>query len=194
MRTAHYVRLAALLAVGAAALHQLRYLVVFGSSSSGELAREGHGYLVDLLPALAVLVFSAALATVVRGTEGAASARSPLTRRIAVFAGALLTIYTGQELLEGILAAGHPAGPGALLAGGGWVALPLALAIGALAALLARALEGFERAIAVVHAAARRRSRAPAVRGRALPARLARLAAAPLAFGLARRPPPAAPA
>jgi hypothetical protein len=194
MRTAHYVRMAALLAVGAAAVHQLRYLLVFGGSSSGELARAGHGYMVDLLPALAVLVLSGALATMVRGTEGAAPARAPLARRIAAFAVSLLAIYTGQELLESMLTAGHPDGLGALLGGGGWIALPLALAVGALAALVARALEGVERAIAVVHTARRRRARAPAVRGRALPARSARLASTPLAFGLARRPPPPAPA
>jgi hypothetical protein len=192
MRTAHYLRLAALLAVGAAALHQLRYLIAFGSST-GEHAAAGHGYMTDLLPVLAVLVLSAALATVIRGTEGASYAGSALTGRIAVFTGALLAIYTSQELIEGILAAGHPGGSAALLAGSGWVALPLALAIGSLTALIARALEGIERAIAVTHAA-RTRFRPPAVRGRALPARAARLASTPLAFGLARRPPPPAPA
>jgi hypothetical protein len=189
MRTAHYVRLAAVLALGAAALHQLRYLFALGFSSSVEPA--GHGYMSDLLPALAVLVLSAVLATVIRGTEGASPARVPLGRRVAVFSVALLAIYTGQETLEGLAAAGHPAD---LLAGGGWIALPLALVIGALTALLARALEGIERAIAVIHAEQRTRSRPPAVHGRSLPARAALLASSPLAFGLARRPPPPAPA
>ena len=46
--------------------------------------------------------------------------------------------------------------------------------------------------IAVVHAC-RGRFRAPAVRGRALPAAGLRLVISPLAFGLARRPPPPAP-
>jgi hypothetical protein len=81
-----------------------------------------------------------------------------------------------------------------MLAGGGWVALPLAVAIGALTALLARLLEGVERVIAVIHAERPLRSRAPAVRGRALPARGISLLSAPLAFGLARRPPPLVPA
>jgi hypothetical protein len=193
LRTAHGVRLAALLASGAFALHQLRYLIAFGGSS-GELAREGHAYMTELLPPLAVLVLAAALATLIRGTEGAAPARAPLPGRIAFFAAALFAIYAGQESLEGIMAAGHPGGPAALLGGDGWIALPLALAIGALTALAARALEGLERAIAVTHAMRPRRSRAPAVRGGPLPARMARLASAPLAFGLARRPPPPAPA
>ena len=124
MRTAHRIRLASILAVGAFALHQLRYLLAFG----GESAAEGHRYMADLLPPLSVLVLAAILATLLRGTEGASPAPAPLARRIAIFAGALLAIYFGQELLEGLMAAGHSANLAALLADGGWVALPLAAA------------------------------------------------------------------
>jgi hypothetical protein len=194
MRTAHRVRLASILAVGAFALHQLRYLIAFGGSASAELAHDGHRYMSDLLAPVSVLVLAALLATLIRGTEGATPDRAPLARRIGIFAGALLAIFVGQELLEGLMATGRAAGPAAVWAGGGWIALPLALAIGTLAALLVRALEGVERALALVHAERRPLSRAPAVRGRALPARGLRLAFAPLAFGLARRPPPPAPA
>jgi len=187
MRVAHNVRLAAILALGAFALHQLRYLI----AASAELAEQTHGYVTDLLPPIAVLILAAALATLVRGTERASPARPPLGRRIAVFAAGLLAIYASQESLEGLAATAHPAGPAALLADGGWLALPLALALGTLAALLARLLEVVERAIAVVHAGRRGRSRPPTVCGRALPARALRCASSPLAFGLARRPPPA---
>jgi hypothetical protein len=194
MRTAHRVRLAAILALGAFALHQLRYLIAFGGSSSAELAQEGHRYMSDLLPPVSVLALAAVVATLIRGTEGTSTTRAPLARRIAVFAGALLAIYVGQEVLEGLIASGHPEGVAALLAGSGWIALPLAATIGTLAALLARALEGVERAIAVIHAERPLRARPPAVRGSALPARGISLLSAPLAFGLARRPPPPAPA
>ena len=189
MRIAHNVRLASILAVGAFGLHQLRYLIA-GGSSPAELA--GHGYMSSLLAPIAVLLLAGALATLIRGTEGASPERAPLGRRIALFAVALLAIYTGQESLEAVMTVGHPAGP-AMLANGGWIALPLALAIGSLAALLARVLEAFEHVVALVHAS-RPRSRAPAVRGRALAARGLRLPSSPLAFGLARRPPPPAPA
>jgi len=188
MRTAHRLRLSSIIAAGAFALHELRYL-----SAPAGLSQEGHGYMSDLLPAIAVLFLAALVATLIRGTEGVSPRRVPLVRRFAVFAGALLAIYLAQESLEGVIATGHP-GPGALPAQGGWVALPLAIAIGALSALLARALEGVERTIAIVRARRGRRVRPPAVRGRGLPARAIRLAAAPLAFGLARRPPPPAPA
>jgi hypothetical protein len=194
MRTAHGLRLVAILAVGAFALHQLRYLLAFGGSPSAELAEHGHGYLADLLAPLAVLVLAASLATLVRGTEGASTTGASLGRRIAIFAVGLLVIYAGQEALEAILTGGDPVGIATAVAGGGWVALPLALGIGALAALLLSALEAAEHAIAVAHQERPIRSRAPAVRGRALPARRLSLPSVPLAFGLARRPPPPVPA
>jgi hypothetical protein len=190
MRIAHNVRLAAILAVGAFALHQLRYLIAFGGSASAEMAQHGHGYMTDLLPALAVLVLAGALATLIRGTEGASPSRGSLVGRVALFASALFIVYACQESFEGMLSAGQPAGI-ADVANGSWIALPLSLVLGALAALLARALERVEHVIGLTHAD-RSRARPPAVRGRASPARTQRLAAAPLAFGLARRPPPLA--
>jgi len=191
MRIAHSVRLASILAVGAFGLHQLRYLVASGFPSSAEHA--AHGYMTELMAPIAVLVLAGALATLIRGTECATPERAPLGRRIALFAGALLAIYLGQESLEAMLAAGHPPLLESILAGGGWLALPLAIGIGALSALVASALERVEHAIAMVHIA-RGRFRAPSVRGRALPARALSLTFTPLAFGLARRPPPRAPA
>jgi hypothetical protein len=191
MRTVHGLRVASILAIGAFALHQLRYLLAFGGSPSAE---HGHGYLADLLAPLAVLVLAASLATLVRGTEGASTTGASLGRRIVVFAVGLLAIYTGQEALEAILTGGDPVGVATAVAGRGWVVLPLALGIGALAALLLGALEAAEHAIAFAHQKRPIRSRAPAVRGRALPARRLNLPSIPLAFGLARRPPPPVPA
>jgi hypothetical protein len=193
MRIAHLLRLSAVLALGAFALHQLRFLIAFGGSSSTELASQGHHYMQGMLPPIAVMALAAILATLIRGTEGASPSRAPLGRRVAVFASALFGIYLFQESIEGLISAGHPEGPAAVLGAGGWLAIPLALLIGLLAALLARVLEGVERAIAVAHAE-RCRSRPPAVRGTAAAARAFRLALSPLAFGLARRPPPGMPA
>jgi hypothetical protein len=193
MRTAHGVRLAAILALGAFALHQLRYLIAFGGSSSEELASQGHAYLAGALPILCAFALSALIATLIRGRYGASLERQSLPRRAWVLAAALLVIYATQESLEGVLAAGHPGGAAALFAAGGWLAIPLALAVGALSALLAGLLEGVELAIS------RRRPsgllrRAPRSLGRHRAGRAPGSALAPLAFGLARRPPPPAPA
>jgi hypothetical protein len=189
MRTAHRVRLAAVLALGAFALHQLRYLIAFGGSSSAELARQGHSYMADALPVLAVFALSALLATLIRSRFGPALSRAPLARRAATLALALLAIYVTQESLEGLLAAGHPGSVGVVLAAGGWLAFPLALVLGVLAALLIRALEGIEVALSA-SVGRTRLPRAPRISGSRRRAPGANLLDTPLAFGLARRPPP----
>jgi hypothetical protein len=193
MRTAHRARLAAILALGAFAVHQLRYLIAFGSSSSEELARQGHGYMAAWLPILGVFTISAMLGTLIRGRFGARLAQASLSRRAAIFAAALLAIFVTQESLEGVLAAGHPGGVAAVLGYDGWSAVPLAAAIGFVAALLARALEQVEIAIG-----ARRTipvlPRAPRKAGSARPAAAVSRTLDALAFGLARRPPPPVPA
>ena len=193
MRRAHRARLAAILALGAFAVHQLRYLIAFGSSSSEELARQGHGYMAAWLPILGVFTISALLGTLIRGRFGARLAKASLSRRAAIFAAALLAIFVTQESLEGVLAAGHPAGVAAVLGYDGWLAIPLAAAVGFVAALLARALEQVEIAIG-----ARRTipvlPRAPRKAGSARPAAAVSRTLDALAFGLARRPPPPVPA
>src|SRR5262245_32260513 len=138
------VRLAAVLAVGAFALHQLRYLLAFGGSSSAELARQGHGYLADALPALAVLGLAVVLATLLRARLGETVIGGPLLRRGALFALTLIAIYATQESLEAVLAAGHPAGAAAVVGSGGWIAGPLAMCLGLVIALSVRALERVE--------------------------------------------------
>jgi hypothetical protein len=190
MHIAHRLRLGAVLALGAFALHQLRYLIAFGDSSSAELAREGHGYMADALPILAVFALSALLATLIRGRFGSTLSRAPLTRRAATFALAVFAIYVTQESLEGLLAAGHAGGIAAVLAGGGWVAAPLALVLGALAALIVRSLEGIEAVVAALRPR-KLLPRAPRVRGRAQVGRRIALLETLLASGLACRPPPA---
>ena len=65
---------------------------------------------------------------------------------------ALLAVYTGQELLEAALTPGREISAAAVLAEGGWCALPLALFIGALATLVVR---GAGRRVAMVARQAR---------------------------------------
>jgi hypothetical protein len=152
-------RAAALLAGGAFALHQLRYLLGYGHHSHGELARQGHAYMTLLAPLVAV-VLMLVVADFCARMLGARAARHPgraprLGQVWAAFTLCLLAAYVAQETLEGALAAGHPAGAAALLGHGGWVALPLAAAIGLAVAVLVlgvqQALElGRERPVPVI--------------------------------------------
>jgi hypothetical protein len=81
--------------------------------------------------------------------------RLPSTRRLWAFlSGVLIAIYVCQEWIEGQLAGGHAAGIAGIVGAGGWLALPLAIAVGLVIALL---LRGAEAAIALA-AAPRRRS------------------------------------
>jgi hypothetical protein len=188
-------RAASLLTLGALAVHQLRYLIAYGSKTGGALAHQGHGYLAQLAPVLAGLAIAALAATLIAvALRRAPAGRTgvPIALATILFAGGLLTIFSTQELAEGALAPGHPQGLDALLAHGGWIAAPLALAIGALAALATRAIEGAERLLAGI-LVRRPSGRVRASRDLAVPPTSCRrrpLAALALGFGFARRPPP----
>jgi hypothetical protein len=156
------LRAAALLAGAALALHQLRYLIGYSPHSGHALAHQGHGYLEYALPlvaALLVLAGGALLARVARAWHtGVPEAAPPrFAWSWAAAAVALIVIYAGQELLESVLTAGHPGGVAALSGHGGLVALPLAVLLGGLVALLLRGA-----GVAVARAARRaRRARLP---------------------------------
>ena len=183
-RTTRAIRLGALLAFSAVGLHQLRYELAHGGDSGRRLAAEGHDYLAGALPFLAALIVAALLATVLCARLGSPLARRSPVARASIYAFAILAVYCSQELLEGALAAGHPAGMDAVAGSAGWVALPLEAL-----ALVVVALELVE-AVLVSDSRGRRRLRPPRVHGSARePSRRAG-ALSPLAFGLARRPPP----
>jgi hypothetical protein len=188
-------RAAGVLALGALALHQLSYLLTNGGDAAHALADTGHGYLTRFVPALVVIALAILAAGLVRAAiaprSGRLEAREPCFElRAGGFALALLGIFCAQELVEGALFAGHPDGLGALLAGG-WVALPLAFPIGALAAL---ALGGLERAELLIATAMSGGIRPRAPHREPRPPALAEprrpLPSLALGFGLARRPPP----
>ncbi|MGH2954035.1 MAG: hypothetical protein ACRDK9_08450 [Solirubrobacterales bacterium] len=187
-------RAAALLLIGALALHELRYLVAFGAEAPSILAQHGHGYLEWLAP----LVVAAAAAAIVASLLAPALLRrlpdgggACTEARAAGYAVGLLAVFFAQELAEGALLSGHPAGLEGVLAGGGWLALPLAIAFGALAACVAGWLDRAELAVARLTVA--RRTRPPKRIGRPVAQPRPLHACLDLAFGFARRPPPAAP-
>ncbi len=148
-RHARTLRLAVLLAVAALGLHQLRYLIAFGGGAGSALSREGHAYLSLLVvPALGLalaVVLAQALICFAGGAPAEATPAAVRLRRVwPAASAAMLGIYASQELLEGALATGHLAGAAGVVGGGGWVAVPLAIVLGALVALalrIARAVE-----------------------------------------------------
>ncbi len=125
-----------LMPAGALAVHQLRYWLAFGHLASAAIQRQGHAYLHSLLPWVVLLV-ALALGVFVRALGRAFSGHcSPRRYAISFVAlwlvctAALIVIYAGQELLEGVWANGHPAGVAGIFGFGGWWSVPAATAIG----------------------------------------------------------------
>ncbi len=193
------LRAVALMPPAALAVHQLRYWLAYGSHTDRALATQGHSYLPSLTPWLVLLLamsagaFVGRLAQTWQGAGGAEPQRRRHHRLLWAWlavAGALIIVYSGQELLEGMFAPGHPGGLVGVFGDGGLWAIPSALAVGALLALL---LRGAEAALALA-ARARPAFRASCERSRALPRpRNVRLSPpAPLASAAAGRAPPPA--
>lgn len=137
-------RIGALLALGALGVHELRYRVGFGEAAQEVLRAHGHDYLTvggPLVGVLAALVLGRGVALWAGGRSAPVDARWRLTALWPALALALAAIFSVQELLEGVLASGHPSGVAAVLAGGGWVAFAAAGAIGSVLALVVRFAE-----------------------------------------------------
>jgi hypothetical protein len=177
------------------AVHQLRYMVAYGSHAGAELERTGHSYLHSVVPWLVALLALTAgwfLRSLGRAFRGQ---RSP--HRYAVSLGALwlactaalVAIYGTQEFLEGFFATGHPAGIAGVFGYGGWWAVFVAACIGL---VLAAVCHGARWVIGEV---ARRRASAPiparrSDRPRRLPAAAPLPRLLPLAEGWSGRGPP----
>lgn len=191
----YLMRRIGLLVLAALGVHQLRYLIAYGSDSAGALDRQGHGYLTALLPDLVgiatVLIVATLAATAI--SRSARSRRGPHGPPAWLLCSiSILAIFALQELAEGFAASGHPAGLAALFANGGWVAAPLAALFGALVALALRLLDSADQVLGTL--AEQRDSRRSATPPQSDPVQhfAAPLAQLALAFGFARRPPPSA--
>lgn len=122
--------------IAAFAVHQLRYLLAFGSSAGVELQRQGHSYLHSLVPwivlalGLAVGAFLSCLGRAVAGQATGPGYGCSLLGLWLSCTACLVAIYTSQEFLEGLFATGHPAGTAGVFGGGGWWAIPAAAGVG----------------------------------------------------------------
>lgn len=185
------LRATALLAVGALAVHQLRYALAYGPRPDGS-ATDEHAYLhllgPLLLAAAAATVIVSVLAPAVRRRLPRLSDPASSTERAAGYAIALLAIFFGQELLEAVLSDAPDGLLQVVAAPAAWMVLPLAMLFGAFAEAASHLLERAEVRIATalrqprLHGQARQR--------RPISAHLTPLCSRPLAFGLGRRPPP----
>lgn len=175
------------------AVHQLRFEIGYGPGSGAALAAQGHGYLDSLAPWLGLLLalgLGAFLTRLVRAAAGRPDLRP--RRSVAALAGLaaglLLLAYVAQEWLEGVFAAGHPAGFAGVFGHGGWWAVPLSalagVAVAALLRLASAAVEGVSRVCAPPPRAGSR----PILR----PVSVSALRLSPLARRLAGRAPPGA--
>jgi len=134
-----FIRAATTLSAGGVAAHELQYLITYGGDIQQALNHQGHGYLALVTPVVgAMLAVGLTWLLLAFAIHHWSAKRAALSRRRVWLAAstALLAIYTGQELLEGWLAAGHTAGLAGVFGEGGLVALGLAGGVGGLVTFL----------------------------------------------------------
>jgi hypothetical protein len=193
MRVRVLARLA-LMPAAALLVHQLRFMLAFGSGAGLVLARQGHSYLHSLVP-WAVLALALATGGFLSALGRALGGRRSLPRYALSFAAlwllcsaCLVGIYVAQELLEGAVIAGHPALLAGVFGHGGWWAIPAALCVGL---VLAAVFQGTRWMLEVaVRYGTRRRLRTTHSAGQRRPSDVLIPRLAPLVAGWSGRGPP----
>jgi hypothetical protein len=191
------LRWAALMAAGALALHELRFAAYSGGHIHEDVVDARHAHIELAFVVCGVLLAAALgdlLARLVRAWHTGRT-ESQATRALRIWplaALGLLAAYLGQEIAEIALAGQEPVALRDLLGHGGWVAVPLAAAIGAVVAFLSRGAEAVLELAARVGRPSRGVRMPIAARGRASLVLLRR--ADPLAESIGGRGPPRIPA
>jgi hypothetical protein len=132
------LRLAALIAVGALAVHDLRVLAGYGRDADLIMREPAHAYL-PFATGLAAMLLLAASVQLTRSLTGAALDRSRVAqtastwRRWLVVSLLLVGTYLVQASAESFFDPGHP-----IIGHGGWSVVPLALAVGFVIAVVSR--------------------------------------------------------
>lgn len=185
------LRAAALLTLGALALHELRYLIDPGAASTAWAG--GHAYLSAVAPLAIVVALSLVVVTLLGPLAAARGSRlgSRGGDRTGAYALALLLVHLGQEAGEGIAAGSPVAALAVSLLAAAAFAIPLALALGVLTAAVAGWLD---RTAVTIAAGLHRRRFAVARRGPIAPADLRVISRLDLASATGRGPPSALPA
>ena len=176
--------------VGAFAMHWLCYLP--GSVGGPALGSGIHSYLVDATPLMLALCVGVVLLSLVvsydapRPRTNGRSFEAQASR----YAAFLVAGFLAQELVELLVVGAGPQGADAVLGAGAWLVLPGALFTGLLAALSARSLDRVADRLAARTRPSHVLS-APSRQARPAGVTLRASSIAGLAFGFARRPPPA---
>ena len=183
-------------------VHQLRFLLAFGSGTGVELRETGHSYLHSLVPWIMLLVglsvgaFLWSLGQAIAGNRSVTAKQSASRMGLsflalwAACAFCLVAIYATQEFLEGLFATGHPTGIEGIFGFGGLWAIPSAGGVGL---VLATLMHGASWTLAQVTIRRGSTLAAPARRipRVARPRTLMRTPGAPLVLGWCDRGPPA---
>jgi len=134
---------------GAAAVHELRYAVAYGGDAAAVVEHQGHAYLAVLTPLVGLLLAVVLAQLVVRTLRPVGPATGGGTSFVDVWSAisaALTGTYFVQELIESWATSHHADAISGVLGHGGWTAVPLALLVGAVIALVLRAARHIERA------------------------------------------------
>jgi hypothetical protein len=126
------------------AVHELRVLLGYGADAGHVLAAPGHEYLPFAAAVAVVLIGVAAGSSLLRAMRGGHAAARPRSFLVswAGTAASLVAIYALQSSLEMVVDPSHP-----VWGHGGWLAVPIAMVVGAVVVLL---LRGADRALARV--------------------------------------------
>lgn len=149
MRVPSILRVLALLFSGALGVHELRNLVSFGlfAEHAGHHAGSD-GLLWSVAPLLSLLVaalFAGLLLATATHERGVGSWGVRAKRLWPIASSAVLVMYAVQELLQATLGDGHATGLHGAFGHGGWVAVPIAIVVGALVAAAIRTVSALER-------------------------------------------------
>ena len=184
MRRLTAIRLAAVLLPSSLLLHDGVYAL------AGGLDRSAHDYFALLVPIVAAAAASLAAAAILLPALGFRAGDDRVRSRPFAIALSLIFLFAAQEGAEALLFGGGATQLAAALAAG-WALLPLALALGAAGAGLIELLERAGTGLAQLLEGRRPRPQRPAHSPRpAIFNLVTSRAGSPLAFGLARRPPP----
>jgi hypothetical protein len=174
------------------AVHQLRYLLAYGSNAGSELSAHGDHYvgtgalIAGTLVAVSLVVWLLRLVAVSRGRSYPGMAGAPLWLLWLGVTGLLVAGFCAVEAIEIAFEPHHATGIAGIFGSGGWWALPTAAFVGGLMAGLVRG----GRALLVIAARGRLTQPARITSSRHPRAPGDRLLVRPLASCAAGRAPP----